>query len=165
MFVETMKFENWMIPKSAASWFFCHNFRRILSSLASVLEEGETRDSGEIYADSVEGIPTVELISLLFETGRLSTSDSKRFSISPARWSVLLSKLEEVGIMIRGEKNARVLNPEFSRSDVAKVLAGCEKAEDVKLRLSPSLKNMEKEMDAITEEPLEDAEKQPENAE
>jgi hypothetical protein len=39
--------------------------------------------------------------------------------------------LEELGILARGENNARVLNPEYSRSDIAAILQGAERSGDI----------------------------------
>lgn len=131
-----LSWENWILLKAAGSWIFCSNFRAIVSSLSEMLRESEKDDVGDPGTESVEGIPTVELVAHLFAEKRFSSSDAKdKFALPAARYSALAKKMEEVGILVRGDKNARVLNPDFSRSDVVSIFAGCSKAEDLETLL------------------------------
>lgn len=129
--------QNWLLPKAAASAAVCFNFRRIVTACASVADsvpqEKPRKAVCEKRLGTLEGIPHEEFAHHLFTYGRFSVADADVvFGLPRARYSALAKKLEEIGVLVRGEKNSRVLNPDFGRSDLASVLDGCEKAEDLR---------------------------------
>lgn len=73
---------------------------------------------------TLEGIPVVELLDHLFEKESFKREEvENKFGIPRNRYTTLAIKLENIGVLIRGENNARVLNTEYSRADVAAILA------------------------------------------
>lgn len=164
--------QNWLFPKAAVSAVISFNFRRFLEWGASSIAEMEIarENAGKtcfstvpvLSAERIDGIPTVELISHLFEEGKFSVRDADALKMPRNRYFALANKMEEVGILVRGEKNARILNPDFSRSDVVSILAGCETASELKPLLrkidegnfthSPSLPEMEDEMEELAKD-------------
>ena len=87
---------------------------------------------------SIEGIPAVELLDHLFTTGSFKRDDIKRrFAIPHDRYQRLAKKLESLGILVRGEKNARILNEAYTRQDIAAILHNKRKASDLEEVLRP----------------------------
>jgi hypothetical protein len=116
-----LSWENWILPKAAASAALCFNFRAILGKVRDAMRE-DTRVVPE-GVETIEGIPTAEFVARLFATGRFSVDDAKAYALAMPRYAVFAKRLEDLGVLVRGEKNARVLNPEFGRSDVVSILA------------------------------------------
>lgn len=116
------QFNNWIIPKAIWSFIVVFNFRRILELSKSLIPEFPER-SEEPTGDTIEWIPVIEMLDHLFEFESFKRDDiEKKFKIPRNRFTDLAQKLEDLGVLIRGENNARVLNPEFARSDVALIL-------------------------------------------
>lgn len=80
---------------------------------------------------SLEGAPLTELVDHLFDTQSFKRADVETtFKIPRGRVSLLGDRLEEVGILTRGENNARILAP-VSREEVLKILKGKRRAEEI----------------------------------
>lgn len=167
-----LSWENWILPKAALSAAVCFNFRAVWKrALEEMKPVNSVRPEME---ESIEGIPTIEIIHHLFENGTFSVKDAKAFALPMARYEALSKRLEEIGLLVRGEKNARVLNPEWARSDVVSVFAGCRTAEELKPLTrkdgensfvhSPSLGFVRAKLEEM-EIPRNDAEKLAENGE
>ncbi len=78
----------------------------------------------EEMAGTLEGIPTVELLDHLFQFKSFKRSEvEEKFGLPRNRYTTLAMKLENLGVLIRGENNARVLNEEYSRADIAAIMA------------------------------------------
>lgn len=122
---------NWAALKIAWSFAVVFKFREIYElALSSITIEETTQ---ETTGDTIEGIPVVELLDHLFTVWSFKRDDvEKRFAIPRNRFTDLANKFEEIWILVRGENNARILNPDFSRSDVVAILTGCDRAEDLK---------------------------------
>jgi hypothetical protein len=83
-------------------------------------------------AVTIEAIPTAELLDHLFSQGTFKRDDVEaKFSVPRYRVTELTKHLKRVGVLTTGENNASVLNPEFSRQDVATVLSGVSAAKDL----------------------------------
>ena len=108
------------------------NLSRI-GKLALVIWKNRTRAEIKPTGETLEGIPVVELLDHLFEHGSFKREDIEgKFGIPRNRYSILAAKLESIGVLIRGDSNARVLNLEYSRADVAAILASAKNARDLK---------------------------------
>ncbi len=83
-------------------------------------------------AETIEGIPTVELLDHLFTEKSLKTDAWKKFGVPQYRVERLAKSLKRVGVLTTGENNASVLDAEFSRQDVAKMLSGVPSARDIR---------------------------------
>ena len=105
------------------------NLEKGIDFIKAIFPEKEAIIEGE----TIEGIPVFELLDHLFTFQSFKRDDiEKRFAIPRNRFTDLANKLEELQVLVRGENNSRVLNPEFSRSDVVLILSGVEQAKDLK---------------------------------
>jgi len=87
----------------------------------------------------IEGVPAMELLDHIFTFGSFKRDEvCKKFGLSKERFDKLARRLESMQVFERGENNARVLNPDFTRQDVAAILEGKRKAAD----LAPTLKQV-----------------------
>ena len=82
--------------------------------------------------DSIEGIPTDELLDHLFTAGTFTRADAEKFGMTAKRHNALVSKLKELGILTHGANNSTVLAAGARREDVAALLSGKTKAEELK---------------------------------
>lgn len=134
VFQVILSWENKIILKAVISLLFVFNFSRLvsyaLSSFESFLESARPRSEP---VECIDGIPRVELLDHLFTFGTFKREEvEKKWSIPRYRVTELSKKLEEVGVLVRGENNGRVLNTEFSRADVSSILDGKKAAEELR---------------------------------
>lgn len=74
---------------------------------------------------SIEGIPVDELLDHLFTYGNFKRDDAESlFSMPRNRYKDLTDRMDRLGVFVRGENNARVLNPELSRQEVSALVRG-----------------------------------------
>lgn len=86
----------------------------------------------QLPSDCIDGIPRTELLDFLFREKSFKQQDVlTEFKIPRYRVTDLKQHLERVGILQRGECNAHVLNPEYSRQDIARMLDGVQTAADL----------------------------------
>lgn len=72
---------------------------------------------------TMNGVPKDELLHLLFDTGGFRLEDAhKRLGMSRKNFDPLARTLERFGVLVRGEKNARVLSPRFSRHQIRRMI-------------------------------------------
>jgi hypothetical protein len=84
--------------------------------------------------DSIDGIPRLELLDHLFTVGTFKRDEvEKKWGIPRYRVTEISKKLEDLGVLVRGENNARVLNTEYTRSDLAILLGEHGSFEDIKI--------------------------------
>jgi len=126
-----LQFGNWLAIKMTISILFCFNMEKIFGAMKDAVPE-MTATKGK----TIEGIPVDELLDHLFEFESFKRDDIEgKFGIPRNRFTDLAKKFDDIGILVRGENNSRVLNPEFTRSDIAMILEGKSNAEDLR-RLS-----------------------------
>lgn len=90
-----------------------------------------TRRSSPVPNERIEGVATRALVDHIFDTKGFRRAEiEQKFRIPRHRVSLLADRLEEVGILMRGENNARVLGA-VSREQVDKMLAGKTVAEEI----------------------------------
>lgn len=121
-FTTIMAWRDGVVPITAWSFAFVFGirpaYRFAAGAIARLFERGEE-------AETIEGIPTGELIDHLFEHKSFKRQEIEaKFAIPRNRYSELAERMESVGILIRGENNSRVLNPAYSRERVAEHLVG-----------------------------------------
>lgn len=107
------------------------------------------REAGEL-----EGIPHSELLDHLFTARSFKRQDIEdKFLIPRYKVTELKAELERVGVLVRGENNAHILNPEYSRQDVASIIQPVQRAKDLQplfrkkgngFTTQPSAKEIEK---------------------
>jgi hypothetical protein len=115
-------------------------------------------------AETIEGIPTVELLDHLFTAKSFKRDDVKlKFSVPQYRVEDLGRKLQDIGVLIVGPNNSKVLNPEFSRQDAASILKGKSSARELeplfrrdgaRLTSEPSAKAIEARVEEALTPPL-----------
>jgi predicted XRE-type DNA-binding protein len=89
-------------------------------------------ESKKIKGELIEGIPVVELIDHLITEKNFKRSEiESKFGIPRHRYTNLAKKLEEVGVLIRGENNSRILNDDYARQDIFSVLSGAKDANNI----------------------------------
>lgn len=91
-------------------------------------------DSFRPEVESIDGIPTVELLDHLFTAGTFRQAEvKKKLGAAHHKIVALGQKLESIGVLFKDRKNnnALTLNPDFSRQDIASILEGCETASDI----------------------------------
>ncbi|WP_146118976.1 hypothetical protein [Blastopirellula marina] len=114
-----MTWHNYAIP--TVLWIFGLVFSapRIFRLLSAFF----TTEEQEV--ESIEGIPTSELLDHLFTFGTFKRDDIEdKFKIPRYRYTALAKKLKELDVLTSGENNATVLNPDCSREHVASILEG-----------------------------------------
>lgn len=129
LFVAVARWADFAVPKTLAAfgfvfawrawWFLLRKSWELVSSFelpapAPVREEVPT-----FY-----GVPVVELVEYLFAgDGSFRRDDVEaRFAMPRNKFDEMAKKMDGVKIFVRGENNARKLNPDFSRSDVSSML-------------------------------------------
>jgi len=84
--------------------------------------------------DSIDGIPRLELLDHLFTVGTFKRDDvENKWKIPRYRVTEISKKLEDLGVLVRGENNARVLNTDFTREDIASMIDGKKSFFDIKV--------------------------------
>lgn len=133
--MKVIQWNNFLPLKAAISFVVIFNFQKIVSTVKKMIPERIEAPTGE----TIEWIPVIEMLDHLFEFESFKRDDiEKKFGIPRNRFTSLAQKLEDIGALVRGENNSRVLNPEFSRSDIASILEWKTKAEDLR-RLNRSI--------------------------
>lgn len=129
----TLAWNGWAIPKVIGGFVVAARWRVILRlSWAYVIEPvwywildtvvllagGQNMPS-----DCIDDVPRVELLDHLFRNKSLLREEAEvAFRIPRYRVTDLKKNLERVGVLVRGVNNSHVLNPEYSRQDVAAIL-------------------------------------------
>jgi len=112
---------NWrhgLLPTFGIVSFVVFNHRWLWSFVPSLKTVGD-RAKG----DTIEGIPTVELLDHLFTARSLKVKEvTAKFRVPQYRVEELIKNLKRVSVLVPGANNASVLNSEFSRQDVAAIL-------------------------------------------
>lgn len=84
---------------------------------------------------SIEWIPVIELIDHLFVAKSFKREDiEKKFGIARHRFTEVANALEECWILVRGENNARVLNPVITKQEIVACIAEAREASQIARR-------------------------------
>lgn len=135
VFGAILSWENAIIAKAILSALFVFNFSRIVAAILGWFESIMAPGLESVRTiDSIDGIPRLELLDHLFTVGTFKREDvEKKWGIPRYRVTIISKKLEDLGVLSRGENNARILNPEFTRADLATLLGDHESVEDIKV--------------------------------
>jgi hypothetical protein len=88
--------------------------------------------SHEIQESKIEGIPKNELLHFMLKTEGFKLADCKRIlGIGLGPYNRIAKKLEKIGVLMRGENNSRILNPEFSVNQIKDILDGATSAQEL----------------------------------
>ena len=113
---------------------------------------------------TLESIPISELLDHLFTEQSFKREEiKKKFGLAHHRYNILAQKLEDLKVLNRGPNNSRVLNTEYSRQDIAGILEGKKKAEDLseelrrvsstQLTLGPTKDSIEQRVEELLSSP------------
>jgi len=128
---DLFKLDNFLIPKSILAFLIVFNHWKIFRSI-KILSNKIKKQKPEGEKDTIEGVPTVEILDHLFEEKSFKRQEvEKKFWIPRNRYQVLVEKLDDLWVLERGENNSRVLNWDFGREDVAMILRGKKCAKDL----------------------------------
>jgi len=110
------------------------NFSKILALVLGWFESLIATHTDIRTIDSIDGIPRIELLDHLFTIGTFKRDDvESKWGIPRYRVTAISKKLDDLGVLIRGENNSRILNPEFTRADLATLLGDHDSVEDIKM--------------------------------
>lgn len=129
LFVAVAKWADFAVPKTLAAFGFVFSWRfwvLMLQRAWDWVSAFEVPAAAPVREDvpSFYGLPVVELVEYLFAgDGSFRRDDVEaRFAMPRNKFDEMAKKMDGVKIFVRGENNARKLNPDFSRSDVSSML-------------------------------------------
>jgi hypothetical protein len=113
-----MTWHNYAVPK--VLWIFGLVF--FSPAIVRIVRNWLKTPAGE----TIEGIPTTELIDHLFTEGTFKRDDIERkFNVPRYRYTALAKKLKELDVLCSGPRNNEtILNPDCTRETLADILAG-----------------------------------------
>lgn len=146
-----LRWHSWAIPKVVAGFVLAARWRPVLRTLHDyvlspawywILDAVVTLAGGHnLPSDCIDDVPRVELLDHLFRNKSLLRDEAEvAFRIPRYRVTDLKKNLERVGVLVRGPNNSHVLNPEYSRQDVAAILESAHTAAKLRplFRKTPS---------------------------
>lgn len=156
LFEMVFRWNNSILSKAIISFVIFYNFWRIIDFFKSL--DISPKNNWE----NIEWIPTLELIDYIFENKSFKRDEVEQtFGIPRNRFEKLAKKLDELNIIIRWANNARVLNEEFTRQEVYKILEWKSSAEELKnifskvsdsvYQVAPVIKNIIKKREEKSE--------------
>lgn len=129
-----LTWENAIIAKAVVITLLVFNFSKILALILEWFESLLATHTDIRTIDSIDGIPRLELMDHLFTIGTFKRDDvESKWAIPRYRVTAISKKLEDLGVLIRGENNSRILNPEYTRADLATLLGDHQSMDDVKV--------------------------------
>lgn len=129
-----LSWENAIITKAVVITLLVFNFSKILALILEWFESLLATHTDIRTIDSIDGIPRLELMDHLFTIGTFKRDDvESKWAIPRYRVTAISKKLEDLGVLIRGENNSRILNPEYTRADLATLLGDHQSMDDVKV--------------------------------
>lgn len=129
-----LSWENAIIAKAIVITLLVFNFSKILALILEWFESLLATHTDIRTIDSIDGIPRLELMDHLFTIGTFKRDDvESKWAIPRYRVTAISKKLEDLGVLIRGENNSRILNPEYTRADLATLLGDHKSMDDVKV--------------------------------
>lgn len=129
-----LSWENAIIAKAIVITLLVFNFSKILALILEWFESLLATHTDIRTIDSIDGIPRLELMDHLFTIGTFKRDDvESKWKIPRYRVTAISKKLEDLGVLIRGENNSRILNSEYTRADLATLLGDHKSMDDVKV--------------------------------
>lgn len=111
---------DFFLIKALWVFFLVFNYKEVFNLF---LKTKKKKKEYKPLNNTIEWIPVFELLDHLFTHESFSRQDIEaKFWISRSQFQKLVSKLDELKILVRWENNARILNNEFSRQDLAKMI-------------------------------------------
>lgn len=122
-----LKMNNFALIKIFSSYMFVRNFWNLRNTIIKIINDITLKDK-----DTIEWVPTIELIDYLFEHKTFKRSDIEEIFWMPRnRFDVMAKRLDELWILIRWENNSRILNEDMTRQQIVKILMWSEFAKNI----------------------------------
>jgi len=129
-----LAWENAIIMKGVVVTLFIFNFSKILALILEWFESLLATHTDIRTIDSIDGIPRLELMDHLFTVWTFKRDEvESKWAIPRYRVTAMSKKLEDLGVLIRWENNSRILNPEYTRSDLATLLGNHESVDNIRI--------------------------------
>lgn len=142
------------IVKTVIIFSLVFNFSRIWQMCVKIYKNRSSPQKVATGA-TIEWIPTLELLDHLFEHQSFKREDiENKFWIPRNRYTLLATKLESIWVLKKGLNNARVLNEEYTRADIASILQNVTSAKDLKQvfrQISPTGYSREPQKESMIE--------------
>lgn len=104
--------------------FRYRDFISIWNSIEESFEEFLTKETKKENSAEWFGIPIIEIADYIFSEKKFPRAEiMERFGVSRSVADSMAGELSQVDILVRGENNSRVLNGQFSRSDIVSILS------------------------------------------
>lgn len=146
-----LQWHSWAVPKVVGGFTLAARWRLVLRVLVRfvivpawywIADTAVFLAGGQhLPSDCIDDVPRVELLDHLFRNKSLLRDEAEvAFRIPRYRVTDLKKNLERVGVLVRGPNNSHVLNPEYSRQDVASILESAHTASKLRplFRKTPS---------------------------
>lgn len=131
----SLSYNSFLVPKYFMAMALVFKFGTLWKIISKVKLKVSHRESRSKNQYSLEGVPVTEILDHLFEYQSFKHDDvvgeNTKLKMSRKRFDKLAKKLESLEVLIRGENRARILNTEYSRSDIASMLSGKKQAKDI----------------------------------
>lgn len=70
-----------------------------------------------------KNIPLIELVDYLFTSSGYSRAEfCEKFAVSRKVFDDMANSFDSIGVFVRGANNSRILNTDYSRSDITSIL-------------------------------------------
>lgn len=103
----------------------------------NALPAREEIDEPQEGTETLDGVSTSNLLTHLFRNRTFKRVEvESKFGLPRHRYSTMADALEQIGILTRGENNARVLDPEMTIDRAAELLAGKRRSEDLEIPIN-----------------------------
>lgn len=123
-----IKWHNFAILKVLTSfllvfhiWTILYFSKKLFKSIITWIEDELSGNKGELKM--YKNIPLIELVDYLFTSSWYSRSEfCEKFAVSRKVFDDMANSFDSIGVFIRGANNSRILNTDYSRSDISSIL-------------------------------------------
>jgi len=125
--LQVVRWNNFSIIKILAVYLIVFNARTIFSMCRNWAFSVVELFADQKICETLDGVPVSEILDHLFTEKTFKRDDiESKFSLPRYKVTELTKNLKRVSVLIHGENNASILNPNYSRQDIASILRGHE---------------------------------------
>lgn len=126
------RWHNFAIVKILSIYALVYNARTLYAMSRDYAFSIVELFSGQTICHTLDGVPVSEILDHLFTDKSFKRDDiESKFSLPRYKVTELTKNLKRVGILTHGENNASILNPDYSRQDIASILKGNESSNNL----------------------------------